>query len=67
MNVVLDIVFTAIVFCNVRLWIGKPQNPKALPGPLVLLAADAGAGWVPLGPTTAKAGRKVATVYEDPR
>lgn len=43
------------------------QNPISLPGALVLLAADAGAGWVPLGPTTAKAGRKVATVFEDPR
>ena len=42
------------------------QNPNALPGPLVLLAADAGDGWVPLGPTAAKAGRKVATVFEDP-
>lgn len=42
------------------------KNPKALPGALVLLAANAGAGWVPLGPTTVKAGRKVATVFEDP-
>lgn len=42
------------------------QNVDALPGALVLLAADAGAGWVPLGPTAAKAGRKVATVFEDP-
>lgn len=42
------------------------QNPKSLPGALVLLAADAGAGWVPLGPTAAKAGRKVATVFADP-
>ena len=33
---------------------------------MILLAADAGDGWVPLGPTAAKAGRKVATVFEDP-
>lgn len=33
---------------------------------MVLLAAEAGDGWVPLGPTAAKAGRKVATVFEDP-
>ena len=31
-----------------------------------MLAAEAGDGWVPLGPTAAKAGRKVATVFEDP-
>lgn len=42
------------------------QNPNSLPGVLVLLAAEAGDGWVPLGPTAAKAGRKVATVFEDP-
>lgn len=32
----------------------------------MLLAADSGDGWVPLGPTQAKAGSKVATVFEDP-
>eukprot|EP00903_Cladosiphon_okamuranus_P014061 g13069.t1 len=42
------------------------RNPDALPGALILLAAEAGDGWVPLGPTAAKAGRKVATVFEDP-
>ncbi|CAM9641736.1 unnamed protein product, partial [Laminaria digitata] len=42
------------------------RNPNSLPGVLVLLAAEAGDGWVPLGPTAAKAGRKVATVFEDP-
>ncbi|CAN0190438.1 unnamed protein product, partial [Ectocarpus fasciculatus] len=42
------------------------KNPGALPGALVLLAADSGDGWVPLGPTQAKAGWKVATVFEDP-
>eukprot|EP00752_Nemacystus_decipiens_P008845 g7893.t1 len=42
------------------------KNRDALPGALILLAADAGDGWVPLGPTAAKAGRKVATVFEDP-
>ena len=42
------------------------QNVDSLPGPLVLLAANVGDGWVPLGPTAAKTGRKVATVFEDP-
>ncbi|CAN0066429.1 unnamed protein product [Pylaiella littoralis] len=42
-------------------------NDEALPGPLLLLAADSGDGFVPLGSTNAKAGRKVATVYEDPK
>ncbi|CAM9929044.1 unnamed protein product, partial [Phaeothamnion confervicola] len=42
-------------------------NGASLPGPLVLLAADAGAGFVALGPTAAKSGRMVATVYEDPK
>ncbi|CAN0352196.1 unnamed protein product, partial [Hapterophycus canaliculatus] len=42
------------------------KNPVGLPGALVILAAEAGDGWVPLGPTAAKAGRKVATVFEDP-
>ncbi|CAM9563234.1 unnamed protein product, partial [Discosporangium mesarthrocarpum] len=42
-------------------------NVKSLPGPLVLLAAkNTAAEWVPLGPTAAKSGRKVATVFEDP-
>ena len=41
-------------------------NPTNLPGPLVLLAVDAGAGFVPVGPTEAKKGRVVATVFEDP-
>ena len=34
-------------------------NPANLPGPLVLLAVDAGAGFVPVGPTEAKKGRTV--------
>jgi hypothetical protein len=34
-------------------------NPDNLPGPLVLLAVDAGAGFVPVGPTEAKKGRTV--------
>ncbi|CAM9708784.1 unnamed protein product, partial [Chrysoparadoxa australica] len=51
------------------------RNTKALPGPLVLLAADAGAGPVGLGPAAAvkdgqaavsKKGQTVATVFEDP-
>jgi hypothetical protein len=41
-------------------------NPSNLPGPLVVLAVNAGAGFVPVGPTEAKKGRTVATVYETP-
>jgi len=41
-------------------------NPVNLPGPLMLLAVNAGAGLVPVGPTEAKKGRIVATVFEDP-
>ena len=41
-------------------------NEKNLPSPLLLLAVNAGAGLVPVGPTEAKKGRRVATVYEDP-
>jgi len=41
-------------------------NPANLPGPLVLLAVDAGAGFVPVGPTEAKKGRTVATIFETP-
>lgn len=41
-------------------------NPTNLPGPLTLLAVNAGAGLVPVGPTEAKKGRVVATVYQDP-
>ena len=37
-------------------------NPANLPGPLVLLAVDAGAGFVPVGPTEAKKGRTVRTM-----
>lgn len=43
------------------------QNARELPGPLLLLAANAGDGYVPLGATMAKAGRKVATIFEDPK
>lgn len=42
-------------------------NPENLPGPLILLAVNAGAGFVPVGPTEAKKGRKVATIFEDPK
>ena len=53
---------------NEHCWVGRLwQNYATLPSPLVLLAADAGAGWVALGSTAAKAGRKIAMVYEDPR
>lgn len=45
----------------------RGQNPNSLPGALVVLAAKSGSDWIPLGPTSAKAGRKVATVFEDPR
>lgn len=44
-------------------WRANGQN---LPGPLMLLAVDAGAGFIPVGPTEAKKGRIVATVFEDP-
>lgn len=42
-------------------------NPANLPGPLTLLAVNAGAGPVPVGATEAKKGRVVATVYADPK
>jgi hypothetical protein len=41
------------------------SNPDNLPGPLNLLAVDAGAGFVAVGPTEAKKGRTVATIFED--
>jgi hypothetical protein len=41
-------------------------NPENLPGPLILLAVNAGVGFVPVGPTEAKKGRIVATIFEDP-
>jgi len=37
-----------------------------LPGPLTLLAVDAGAGFVAVGPTEERTGSVVATIYEDP-
>ena len=40
-------------------------NPENLPGPLNLLAVDAGGGFVAVGPTEAKKGRPVATIFED--
>ena len=47
---------------------GSKWRPNAanLPGPLTLLAVDAGAGLVPVGATDAKKGRVVATIYADP-
>ena len=55
---------------NLRLQLQPPSqwraNPANLPGPLMLLAVNAGAGLVPVGPTEAKKGRIVATVFEDP-
>lgn len=42
------------------------QNPNSLPGALVLLAVEAGDGWVPLGNTAAKSGCTVAALFEDP-
>ena len=42
------------------------RNPSNLPGPLLLLAVDAGGGFVAVGPTEAKKGRAVATIFEDP-
>lgn len=43
------------------------QNLAILPSALSLLAADAGDGYVPLGAGNFQDGRKVATVFEDPR
>ncbi|KAH8065342.1 hypothetical protein JL721_8301 [Aureococcus anophagefferens] len=47
---------------------GSKWRPNAanLPGPLTLLAVNAGAGLVPVGATEAKKGRAVATIYPDP-
>mmetsp|Transcript_21649 Transcript_21649/g.66561 ORF Transcript_21649/g.66561 Transcript_21649/m.66561 type:complete len:957 (+) Transcript_21649:165-3035(+) len=47
---------------------GSKWRPNAanLPGPLTLLAVNAGAGLVPVGATEAKKGRVVATIYADP-
>ena len=41
-------------------------NPANLPGTLVLLAVNAGAGPIPVGATEQKKGRAVATIYADP-
>jgi len=41
------------------------RNTENLPGPLILLAVDAGGGFVAVGPTEAKKGRTVATIFED--
>ena len=46
---------------------GSKWRPSTnLPGPLTLLAVDAGAGLVPVGATDAKKGRVVATICADP-
>lgn len=45
-------------------WRGNPAN---LPGPLTVLAVASGAGFVPVGETALKKGRKVALVYADPK
>jgi hypothetical protein len=42
------------------------KNVESLPGVLTLLAVNAGAGFVAVGPTNAKKGRDVATVFERP-
>eukprot|EP00608_Synchroma_pusillum_P009885 CAMPEP_0198428070 /NCGR_PEP_ID=MMETSP1452-20131203/6326_1 /TAXON_ID=1181717 /ORGANISM="Synchroma pusillum, Strain CCMP3072" /LENGTH=894 /DNA_ID=CAMNT_0044148453 /DNA_START=16 /DNA_END=2700 /DNA_ORIENTATION=+ len=42
------------------------KKNKNLPGNLVLLAVDSGAGYVAVGPTNAKKGRTVARVYARP-
>ena len=42
------------------------KNVENLPGVLTLLAVNAGAGFVAVGPTNAKKGRDVATVFERP-
>mmetsp|Transcript_32102 Transcript_32102/g.102385 ORF Transcript_32102/g.102385 Transcript_32102/m.102385 type:complete len:916 (+) Transcript_32102:251-2998(+) len=66
----LNYTITSATSTNLRLELEpKSQwrmNPSNLPGPLMLLAVNAGAGLVPVGPTEAKKGRVVATVFEDP-
>eukprot|EP00607_Mallomonas_marina_P009587 CAMPEP_0182420276 /NCGR_PEP_ID=MMETSP1167-20130531/4954_1 /TAXON_ID=2988 /ORGANISM="Mallomonas Sp, Strain CCMP3275" /LENGTH=924 /DNA_ID=CAMNT_0024596015 /DNA_START=81 /DNA_END=2855 /DNA_ORIENTATION=- len=42
------------------------KNVDNLPGVLTLLAVNAGAGFVAVGPTNAKKGRDVATIFERP-
>mmetsp|Transcript_19026 Transcript_19026/g.19155 ORF Transcript_19026/g.19155 Transcript_19026/m.19155 type:complete len:925 (-) Transcript_19026:246-3020(-) len=42
------------------------KNVENLPGVLTLLAVNAGAGFVAVGPTNAKKGRDIATVFERP-
>ena len=42
------------------------RNGASLPGTLLLLAVNAGDGYIPVGPTNAKKGRVVATVFETP-
>eukprot|EP01041_Mallomonas_annulata_P008000 gene8000-16377_t len=42
------------------------KNVENLPGVLTLLAVNAGAGFVAVGPTNAKKGRDVATIFERP-
>jgi len=42
------------------------KNAENLPGVLTLLAVNAGAGFVAVGPTNAKKGRDVATIFERP-
>lgn len=43
------------------------KNVENLPGVLTLLAVNAGAGFVAVGPTNAKKGRDIATVFERPQ
>ena len=67
----LNYTVTSATTSSLRLELNYPSsqwraNPANLPGPLVLLAVDAGAGLVPVGPTEAKKGRVIATVFEDP-
>jgi len=42
------------------------RNVENLPGVLTLLAVNAGEGYVAVGPTNAKKGRDVATIFERP-
>jgi len=42
------------------------KNVESLPGVLTLLAVNAGGGFVAVGPTNAKKGRDIATVFERP-
>lgn len=61
---------TPMKYSYQKLWPSWPvqawQIIESYPARLVLLAADVGQGWVPLGPTETKNGQTIAHVLEDP-